>query len=992
MNATDHSSFLSKILNGTREGFKVIDRNNPSTLYFPSDFALVFFSNLTLKQQLESNHQHIKYVIPQHSYRKLLSTKDLYEEDEETFNPRLTTFHMDDEIEKINDFEEENLHQLHGKLTTHWSIPSSSDSSNHHHRRKLCNHHSHGTDVTEKLNAKALWEEGILGQHVKVAIFDTGLYENHESFENIEDMINYTNEENVNDELGHGTFVSGIIASRHSFESKIENNSTKVIPSNCKGFAPKSSLYIFKVFTSKQVSYTSWFLDAFNYALKSGINILNLSIGGPDYMDLPFIEKVRELTANGIIIVSAIGNDGPLYGTLNNPADLVNVIGVGGVDDNDQIAKFSSRGLTTYELRFPNRYGRVKPDLVTNSVKLKGLSLNRQHHSCSAMLSGTSVASPVVAGAITLLASHSALNNDGNIQHSKINPASVKQVLIESSQKLKGSNIFEQGSGKLDLLKAFELMKGYKPKASFYPNELDFTNCPYMWPFCSQPLYYTHQPVTVNVTILNGMHSTGHISSKPQFIPGKNGEVLDVTFSYPQMIWPYSGWLGVHIQINSGARFYTGYAEGKIKLTITSPPSIESDDLELQTSEIELSLKVKIIPTPLKQQRILWDQYHNIQYPPGYVPRDNLNNKDEILDWNGDHIHTNFREMYNYLRNKGYYIEILTNDLTSFDGSKYGTLMIVDSEEEFTEEEREKLKEDIHTYGLSLAVFADWYSVPIMKHIKFFDDNTYTVWTPITGGSNLPALNALLDPYNIAFGTRIYDGEIQIGNSKATFASGTSIIKFPEDGMLASFILRDQGIELLGGLKNQQRQSSNQQKVPILGFLHYGKGRISVFGDSNCIDDVGNVPHKCFWLLDQILLFTSQNKLSDKFKEESNLKTLSNLFISQNSLLPERMIGSELHLHSKVSLDKLIDARPLNGSNKYVGRTVRGSNNLYNDYEEALSQYETGSFSPLITNLHLRVILPIFFMFVVLVFLIYLSISHKRKMNTVVFSEKRHTV
>ena len=63
-----------------------------------------------------------------------------------------------------------------------------------------------------------------------------------------------------------------------------------------------------------QVSYTSWFLDAFNYAILKKINVLNLSIGGPDFMDHPFVDKVWELTANKVIMVSAIGNDGPLYG------------------------------------------------------------------------------------------------------------------------------------------------------------------------------------------------------------------------------------------------------------------------------------------------------------------------------------------------------------------------------------------------------------------------------------------------------------------------------------------------------------------------------------------------------------------------------------------------------------------------------------------------------------------------------------------------------
>ena len=97
-------------------------------------------------------------------------------------------------------------------------------------------------------------------------------------------------------------------------------------------------------------------------------------------MDQPFIDKVWELTANNVIMVSAIGNDGPLYGydseieictiyifkfelpkccrTLNNPADQMDVIGVGGINFEDQIARFSSRGMTTWEL--PGGYNLFK--------------------------------------------------------------------------------------------------------------------------------------------------------------------------------------------------------------------------------------------------------------------------------------------------------------------------------------------------------------------------------------------------------------------------------------------------------------------------------------------------------------------------------------------------------------------------------------------------------------------------------------------------------
>lgn len=48
------------------------------------------------------------------------------------------------------------------------------------------------------------------------------------------------------------------------------------------------------------------FFTSFNFFLQR-VHIINLSIGGPDFMDRPFVDKVSELSANNIIMVSAIG-------------------------------------------------------------------------------------------------------------------------------------------------------------------------------------------------------------------------------------------------------------------------------------------------------------------------------------------------------------------------------------------------------------------------------------------------------------------------------------------------------------------------------------------------------------------------------------------------------------------------------------------------------------------------------------------------------------
>ena len=54
-----------------------------------------------------------------------------------------------------------------------------------------------------------------------------------------------------------------------------------------------------------------------------------------------------------------------------------------------------------------------------------------------------------------------------------------------------------------------EILKQYKPRASVVPAELDFTDCPYMWPFCRQPLYASAMPLMFNATVLNGMGLIG---------------------------------------------------------------------------------------------------------------------------------------------------------------------------------------------------------------------------------------------------------------------------------------------------------------------------------------------------------------------------------------------------------------------------------------------------------------------------------------------------
>ena len=688
-------------------------------------------------------------------------------------------------------------------------------------RRRHLRQFGGGRAVSRELGAPALWSRGFTGKGVRMAVFDTGVRADHPAFRRIIERTNWTSEQSLDDGLGHGTFVAGVILGTDS---------------GCPGFAGDAELYTFRVFTNAQLSYTSWFLDAFNYAIASGVHVLNLSIGGPDYLDQPFVDKVNEITANGIVMVSAIGNDGPLWGTLNNPADQMDIIGVGGIDFSGAISGFSSRGATTGELAHGGT-GRFKPDIMAFGADVLG---SRIQGGCRP-LSGTSVASPVVAGAVVLLASTVPVAE----RRTRVTPASMKQALVEGAHRLAGPRIFEQGAGKLDLAGAAKVLTSYSPRASALPGQLYLDDCPYMWPYCKQPLYAGAQPVLVNVTLLNGLHVSGWLQHPPEWRPSRSfgdlGKHLDVQFTWSPRLWPWSGWLGVALRVKPSGKAASGKANGVISFTVVSPGGL--------TSNVRIPVRAMITPTPPREKRLLGSQWHNIPYPPGYIPRDNLDAKADILDWHGDSPLTNYHEAWDALVDGGFFVENLREPLTCVDTSPYGTLLLWDTEEEFLPDEVTKLHDDVTVGGLSVFIAAEWYHVPTMVGMRFFDDNTHSHWTPYTGGANVPALNDLLAPFGAAFGDRAMGGVVNVGQYCARMASGANIARLPVNAT----------VHVVTSLSDATGSNGAWNSAPsgvqgggtgtaALAFFWAGQGRIAMWGDTGCLDSSHSVGN-CFPLL-----------------------------------------------------------------------------------------------------------------------------------------------
>ena len=78
-------------------------------------------------------------------------------------------------------------------------------------------------------------------------------------------------------------------------------------------------------------------------------------------------------------------------------------------------------------------------------------------------------------------------------------------------------------------------------------------------------------------------------------------------------------------QVSPAGEGFNGMAHGTITFTVVSPP--QPGSREQQRSTVSVPLSARIQPTPPRSRRVLWDVLHSVKYPPGYVPRDNLDIK-----------------------------------------------------------------------------------------------------------------------------------------------------------------------------------------------------------------------------------------------------------------------------------------------------------------------------------------------------------------------------
>ncbi len=293
------------------------------------------------------------------------------------------------------------------------------------------------------IQAPAMWEKGYDGDNVVVAVIDTGCQTDHPDLrERIIGGYNFTDDYGGDpnvflDNNGHGTHVCGTIAAAKNEQGVV-------------GVAPKAKMLVLKVLTGTGEGTIESITNAIRYAAKwrgakgETVRIISMSLGGPE--DDPDLHKaIQEAVKQNIIVVCAAGNEGDGDGTTGEysyPGAYQEVVEVGSVSLQKRLSDFSN---TNDEI-----------DLVAPGEKI----LSTYPSNRFAVLTGTSMATPHVSGAIALLIQQYEALTKGAITEPEIYKA-----LIEHTVSL-GYSREEQGNGFLQL--QTEAAQKVKPNTIFY--------------------------------------------------------------------------------------------------------------------------------------------------------------------------------------------------------------------------------------------------------------------------------------------------------------------------------------------------------------------------------------------------------------------------------------------------------------------------------------------------------------------------------------------
>ncbi|UCE12807.1 MAG: S8 family serine peptidase [Candidatus Heimdallarchaeota archaeon] len=312
------------------------------------------------------------------------------------------------------------------------------------------------------IRAEDLWEKGIDGSGVKIAVIDSGIdgTPSHAAFTDrikmeksfVKTKFGYDTEEDARDYHGHGTHVAGIAAGGEIMKYP--------------GIAYGADLYNLKAAGMSGYSTQESLIAAIDEAINLNVDIISISLGFstsyPWSSEDELSIAVDTAVDAGIIVVVAAGNEGSEgeFSSISSPASARKAITVGATNESYDVASFSSRG--------PSFGYKVDPDVVAPGVQIvaplaSGCVIERAYEAIVnveledyIIFSGTSMAAPVVAGAVALLKQ----------QFPLASPSAIRAALQESAINM-GESVYLQGSGLVDVSAAFTLLQTTQKDDSF---------------------------------------------------------------------------------------------------------------------------------------------------------------------------------------------------------------------------------------------------------------------------------------------------------------------------------------------------------------------------------------------------------------------------------------------------------------------------------------------------------------------------------------------
>ena len=262
-----------------------------------------------------------------------------------------------------------------------------------------------------------VWDFGYTGEGISIAIIDTGIDPLHVGLNDFDDDPT-TNDPKVvafydaldgsgddgsgetepYDDQGHGSHCAGISAGTGAIgEGPTSDGSTPY-----RGVAPDAWLVGVKVLDgggsgsfAEVMKGMEWTIDN---KIKYNIRAASMSLGGVWLVELTQEQEERithlanEMVAAGISLMIAAGNSAG-YGTIGTPGAAKDVITVGSTEDSKELAVYSSKG--------PTHEGQIKPNVAAIGSAVMSVEANSGNGYAS--YSGTSMATPVVAGMAALL-------------------------------------------------------------------------------------------------------------------------------------------------------------------------------------------------------------------------------------------------------------------------------------------------------------------------------------------------------------------------------------------------------------------------------------------------------------------------------------------------------------------------------------------------------------------------------------------------------------